>query len=133
MEGQSIDDMVTYAIGKLQGGLSREQVAANIREMLAAEKWPALAIEATLGQVETRLWEKERPKQPDSSAMVMELMQQMMNRMEVLEKRMHAPAPTTPTRAPTPPPAAIVSKKRFPDPEPFDGTRAKYQAWKYSC
>ena len=53
MEGQSIDDMTAFAIGKLQGGWSQDQVAASIQEMLAAEGWPQPAIEAMLAQVST--------------------------------------------------------------------------------
>ena len=71
MEGQSIDDMTAYAIGKLHGGWSRGQAVASIREMLAAEQWPAQAIEATVSQVEARIREKD---QPDPSATIIEMM-----------------------------------------------------------
>jgi hypothetical protein len=131
MEGQSIDDLVTYAIGKLQGGLSQEQVAANMREMLVAEKWPALAIEATLGQVEARLREKERQEQPDPSAVMMEMMRQMMNRMQALESQRTTPTPL-PTRVPTPPQTLQESdRSKYPDPERFDGDRNKYPQFRY--
>jgi hypothetical protein len=35
--------MTAFAIGKLQGGWSINQVDARIREMLAAEQWPTPA------------------------------------------------------------------------------------------
>ena len=146
MEGQSIEDMTAYAIGKLRGGWSQEQVAASIREMLAAEGWPEPAIEAMLAQVaaqvreqaktevsasrETSGQEERASEQPDTTRVMMRMMQQMMSRMDTLEKqKAGSTTPPEPTAAlPT-----LTARKRYPDPEIFDGTRSKYQGWKYNC
>ena len=148
MEGQSIEDMTAYAIGKLQGGWSQDQVAAGIREMLAAERWPQSAIEAMLAQVAAQVTaqapeldqaeasnnqetlHQEERGQFSTTRMMMEMMQQMMNRMDALEKQK--------TESATPPELTVAlptftAKRRYPDPELFDGTRSKYQGWKYNC
>lgn len=140
MEGQSIDDMTAYAIGKLQGGWSHDQVAASIREMLAAEQWPASAIELMLAQVATRVnkqksHEAEMPaNQSDPSVIMMDMLRQMMNRIDTLENRTLGPASTPPTRASTPPQAAASEKRvKFPDPEKFDGDRSRYAIFRYQA
>lgn len=147
MEGQSIEDMTAYAIGKLQGGWSRDQVAAGIREMLAAERWPESAIQAMLAQVAAQVTaQAPGPDQAEASnnqgtlhqeervqfdtTRMMEMMQQMINRMDALEKQKTGSA-TPPELTATPP--ILTAKKRYPDPELFDGTRSKYQGWKYNC
>jgi hypothetical protein len=133
MESYSIEDMVAYAIGKLQGGWTTEQVEASIRETLAKEQWPTQAIEATVRQVGIQVQEKNKasmPKQADTLP-ILEMMQRMMDRMDKIERRS---TPPTPTLRPIPTPQTIaITKKRYPDPELFDGTRSKYQGWKYNC
>ena len=148
MEGQSIEDMTAYAIGKLQGGWSQDQVAAGIREMLAAERWPQSAIEAMLAQVAAQVTaqapeldqaeasnnqetlHQEERGQFSTTRMMMEMMQQMMNRMDALEKQKTESATPPELTAALP---TFTAKRRYPDPELFDGTRSKYQGWKYNC
>lgn len=148
MEGYTVEDMVAYATGKLQGGWTTDQVEASIRETLATEQWPAPAIEAAVRQVAAQVQEglttpsgQEPPQQGDKTQehaetrTIMEMMQRMMNRMDAIEERTALPA-TPPTGIPTPPqpvPTPISIKRRYPDPEMFDGTRSKYQGWKYAC
>ena len=154
MEGQSIDDMTAFAIGKLQGGWSQDQVAASIQEMLAAEGWPQPAIEAMLAQVATQVTtqtqgqrelresygsprrEGKAPRQSDPTRMMMEMMQQMMSRMEALEKARIAPTtpqPQTPTPIPLPTGVQKTGRSKYPDPERFDGDRNKYPQFRYEA
>jgi hypothetical protein len=83
-------------------------------------------IEAAVSQVKAQLQEKDQSAgQSDPSVMMMEMMRQIMDRMDALENRKAAPT-IQPTRSPTPPQPSAIPKRRFPNPELFDGTRNKY-------
>ena len=137
MKGHTIEELTTYAVGKLQEGWSPEQIEASLRETLANEQWPHSAIEAMVRQVDAQACaaraEKSKEQPVDPAKMMMEMMQQMMNRMDALE-RQKDPTITPPTQPATPvQPAIAIGKKKYPDPEHFDGTQDKYLGWKYNC
>jgi hypothetical protein len=134
----SVEGMTAYAVGKLEGGLSSEQVGASIREILVKEQWPAQAIEAMMSQVESQIREKnQQTSQPDPSATMMEMLKQMMNRMEMLENQ-RAATSTLPSQEPISPvisPATTYIERRakFPDPEKFNGDRTQYLTFRYQA
>jgi len=127
--GLTINELVAYATEKLHGGWSWDQTVGNIKETLKNEEWPPMAIDAMIQSVSAQLQQEQPPERPSSTTM-MEMMQRMMDRINTLEseKAAHIQAAQANQAA-----TNIAPKKRYPDPEPFDGTRSKYQGWKFTC
>ena len=147
----NVEELAAYATAKSQAGVPDEEILREITQMLREDGWKEAAIGPTIEAVVKRslvVGGKGSPRQGSSPktsqnavAQVMEQMMQllspMVSRLEALERNQAEGRSESSIGACTPLPAAAAitelaaRKSKFPHPEPFDGDRTKYVAFKY--
>ncbi|KAB2099860.1 hypothetical protein AG0111_0g11839 [Alternaria gaisen] len=147
----NVEELAAYATAKSQAGVSDEEILREITQMLREDGWKEAAIGPTIEAVVKRssvVGGKGSPRRGDSpkanqDAMA-QMMQQMMRLLSPMASRLEAlersqtegrsesslGANTTPSLS-TPVAEPAARKNKFPHPEPFDGDRPKYVAFKY--
>jgi len=150
----NVEELAAYATAKSRAGLSDEEILQEITLMLREDGWKEAAIGPTIEAIVKRsaiIGGKGSPRQGsppkanrDSVAVMMAQMMEMLspiaNRLEVLERKQsdrRSDASPTFATPPSPPPIETsqvpAHKRKFPDPERFDGTRDNYPGWKFEC
>ncbi|KAI1676346.1 Gag protein [Pyrenophora tritici-repentis] len=147
----NVEELAAYATAKSQAGVLDEEILREITQMLREDGWKEAAIGPTIEAVVKRssvVGGKGSPRQggspKTSQNAVTQVMEQMMqllspiaSRLEALERIQAEGRSESSIGAFTPLPAAAAitepaaRKNKFPHPEPFDGDRTKYVAFKY--
>jgi hypothetical protein len=147
----NVEELAAYATAKSQAGVSDEEILREITQMLREDGWKEAAIGPTIEAVVKRsavVGGKSSPRQGGSpkanqNAMaqmmeqMMQLLSPMASRLEALEKNQAEgrSEPSLGANTPLPPPMTAAEpaarKHKFPHPEPFDGDRTKYVAFRY--
>jgi hypothetical protein len=147
------DELSAYASAKHLAGVPDEEIREDIIRMLKNDGWKEAAIvpminevaRRTKGVAETKGSPRSPPKAPqDASAALMAQLVQLLTpitaRLDAIEQRephpssrMLTPESRSDLEATPLPPAAVHQKRKFPDPERFDGNRSGYPGWKYEC
>lgn len=147
----NVDELAAYATTKSQAGVSDDEILREITQMLRDDGWKEAAIGPTIEAVVKRttvVGGRGSPRQgsppkanQDVLTQMMTQMQQVLSRLDTFEQmqaRRHLEPPTgvnTPspsTTASEPPPAEPTARgNKFPHPDPFDGDRQKYLAFRY--
>lgn len=146
----NVEELAAYATAKSQAGVSDEEILREITQMLRDDGWKEAAIGPTIeavvkrssvvgGKGSPRRGEPSKSNQDAMTQMMTQMMQllsPMASRLEALERAQAESRSEQSARINTPPPPPATEepsarKNKFPHPEPFDGDRNKYVAFKY--
>jgi hypothetical protein len=147
----NIDELAAYASTKHLSGVPDSAIKESIIKMLKDDGWKDAAIAPMISEIARRTKgvaeSKGSPRSPpkthqDSTATLMtemiKLLAPLTDRLNTLEQRQASPS-STQALTPESLPNSLVStqathsRRKFPDPERFDGTRANYPGWKFEC
>jgi hypothetical protein len=151
----NVDELSAYASAKHLSGVPDGEIQESIIRMLRSDGWKDAAITPMINEIARRTKgvaeTKGSPRSPSkasqdaaNAAMITQLMEMlapMTARLNALEQQQQPQRPEAPTpNSPSSPAAEFQqsyglahTRRRFPDPERFDGARANYPGWKFEC